>query len=153
MRPVLLSILILVAAGAALSDESLQSALPRSVFESPSEGIAGILDPSKLKMSNRVSFLYSGGSGSRGVGLGFYENALTYQVADPLRVTLLLGYQFSPFGRELASGEKAEQFLPGLSVSYQPRPNLFFQFQYQRISAAYSSLYGPRYYGDRFLGE
>lgn len=126
-----------------------------SVYAYPSRGIVGILDPAKLSMSNEMSYFYSSGSNSvSGGGLGLYQNRLSYQVSDPLRVTLLLGYQFaSPvgptFGGDAAS---PNAFLPGLAVSYRPTDNLFFQFQYRKLSSA--SLWESPWSRDRyFLGD
>lgn len=121
-----------------------------SVFNDPSRGIAGILDPSKLDMSNSLSILYaSGARGSRGIGVGMYENRLTYRLADPLRVTLLLGYQVSSFGGGDGTSN-AEEFLPGVAVTYQPSPRFLLQFQYRRLSpfaSPYASSAYPRSYG------
>jgi hypothetical protein len=127
-------------------------ASPRSVFDAPS-GLGGILDPAKVSMSNRFSLLYATGSGgASGRGIGLYENRLSYQLADPLRVTFLLGYEFSPFDRGLSENEGGE-FLPGFSLSYQPNPNFLFQFQYRRISSASYFLHNPRFTGDPFYEE
>ncbi len=118
-----------------------------SVFQTPSAGIAGLLDPAKLSMSNQVSFLYSSGTNrSPGGGVGFYQNRLSYQVSDPLNITLLLGYQFSsPVGPSLGDPGQRERFLPGLQVSWHPSDNLFFRFEYRSIPpTTVWPLYGPR---------
>lgn len=118
-----------------------------SVFRTPSAGVAGLLDPAKLSMSNQVSFLYSSGTKrSPGGGVGFYQNQLSYQVSDPLNITLLLGYQFSsPVGPTLGDPDRGERFLPGLQVSWQPSDNLFFRFEYRSLPSTTAwPLYGPR---------
>ncbi|MFH1680448.1 MAG: hypothetical protein ABIH26_07370 [Candidatus Eisenbacteria bacterium] len=149
----LLAALAVLSAAAVAADPAATGAAPGSVFDMPPQGVVGILDPSKLSMSNRFSLLYSSGSGgvpARGIGL--YENRLSYQLADPLRVTFLLGYEMSPFTRGLSEDEKGE-FLPGLSLSYRPNPNFLLQFQYRRISSSAYYLHHPRFTGDPFYEE
>ncbi|MFH1278534.1 MAG: hypothetical protein ABIK65_09165 [Candidatus Eisenbacteria bacterium] len=112
-----------------------------SVFQYPSRGMLGILDPAKLSVSHEMSYFYSTGSGSvPGGGLGLYQNRLTYQVADPLRITLHLGYQFaSPVGSTYGGDQSANAFLPGLSISYRPTENTLVRFDYRQLPGAYSA--------------
>ena len=111
-----------------------------NVFQYPSRGMLGILDPAKLSMSHEMSYFYSTGSRNvPGGGLGMYQNRLTYQVADPLRITLLLGYQFaSPVGATYGGESSANVVLPGLSISYRPTENTLVRFDYRHLSGAYS---------------
>lgn len=111
-----------------------------SVFQYPSRGMLGILDPAKLSMSQEMSYFYSTGTGNvPGGGLGLYQNRLTYRVADPLRVSLILGYQFaSPVGSTYGGESSADVFLPGLSISYRPTENMFVRFDYRSLSGAYA---------------
>ncbi len=123
--------------------------LPKSVFEMPSSSIGGLLDPAKLDMSHSISFGYSSAAARYGDGYsGLYQNRLNYKIADPLDLTITLGYAFaSPYDQGELS--QKERIIPGFALRYQPSDNLLMQISY-RAANAYAGRplsFGERYYG------
>jgi len=126
----------LVSAGLLLAQDMVDDAAAENVFQLPSQSVLGILDPSRIDVSNQVTFGYTSGGAYRSGSYGLYQNRLSYQLSDPLRVTLLLGYQFaSPYDDALSGMSERDRFLPGLSVSYVPSDNFALHFEYRRLSA------------------
>ena len=131
----------------ALADEpvgGMAGGTPGTVFQNPSLGISGILDPTRLSVSNELSYFYASGSGGLpGGGAGLYQNRLTYKISDPLQVTLLLGYEFgSPFGRSYGATGEGGRILPGLALTYQPSENVLVRFQYRTLPSTAHYGYG-----------
>lgn len=67
--------------------------------------------------------------------MGFYENRMSYQIADPLNLTLYLGYQFQPMADQSSGGGDLNQILPGFSLTYQPSENFLMHFRYQKLGS------------------
>jgi hypothetical protein len=112
----------------------------------PAKSSFSLLDPSRLHMSQSYSFMYSTSKyGSQ--SLGMYLNSIEYQISDPLKVEVSLGYLHNPgalVGNRndyLGDGK----LLPGVSISWKPAKNLFFQFNYQQMPGYY---YNNRYDSD-----
>ncbi len=142
-------------AGAAADLDESSTTPSFSVFNQPTSGISGILDPSKLDVSHSLSMSFSSSSSSRalpGEGfLGYYENRMSYQLADALNVTLYLGYQFRPTaaGMQGTDGAAANKVLPGFALTYKPGDNFLMQFSYRKVGS--TSLYGASPFSDRYL--
>ena len=139
------SLLILTAASPAVAGDGdelfagSESAQPPSVFRTPTQSLTGILDPTKLSLSNSVSFVYASGSGRSGMS-GLYQNRIDYRLADPLTLHVLLGYEYtSPLRRTFGEPDEGGRFLPGFALSYRPSDNLFVRFQYRTVPSIYRS--------------
>ena len=112
---------------------------PPSVFRTPAQSLTGLLDPTKLSLSNSVSFVYASGSGRSGMS-GLYQNRIDYRLADPLTLHVLLGYEYtSPLRRTFGEPDEGGRFLPGFALSYRPSESLFVRFQYQTVPSIYRS--------------
>ncbi|MBN1827505.1 MAG: hypothetical protein JW958_14750 [Candidatus Eisenbacteria bacterium] len=138
-------VLLLLAIAPAAADETdrvfagSSSASPPSVFRLPSQSLSGILDPTKLSLSNSVSFVYASGSGRAGMS-GLYQNRLSYQLADPLTLTVLLGYEYtSPLRRTFGEPDEGGRFLPGFTLSYRPSDKFLMRVQYRTVPSLYQA--------------
>ncbi len=135
---VLILIISLIVPAYSAAQEGIALGEPdRGVFGRPAAGISGILDPSKLDISHSLSMQYSSSSrpGGGANTLGMYENQMSYQISDPLNLTLYLGYQFEPMVGEESGRGKLNQVLPGFSLTYQPGDNFLMQFSYRKLGA------------------
>lgn len=87
-----------------------------------------LLDPARFSMSQSYSAIYSSGFQSGIYGL--YTNVVTYRIMDPLQVKFKIGYLMQPmaFQRGLRMSSSG-QFLPGITVQYQPIKGVYLNFQ------------------------
>lgn len=118
----------------------------------PAKSSFSLFDPSRLHMSQSYSISYlSSRYGSQ--SLGMYLNSLEYQISDPLKIRLDLAYLHNPgalFGNNNSSLGDGK-ILPGISVSWKPTKNLFFQFNYREVPVfRYDNGYYPYYLYDDF---
>jgi len=106
---------------------------------SPAKSSFSLFDPNRFSMSHSYSFMYSSSkTGSQ--SLGMYLNSIEYQVADPLKIKLDIGYLHRP-GSFLSSGGSTSNkgvIVPSFSINWKPSKNILFRFDYQQ---APSSLY------------
>ena len=120
----------------------------------PSKSTFSLFDPSRFHMTNSFSLMYSSSNG-RSQSLGMYLNSIEYQISDPLKIRLDLGYVqnagslFSSNTRNQRDG----RILPGVSISWKPAKNLFFQFNYREIPAYYNSGFYDSYYPNSMFYE
>jgi hypothetical protein len=118
------------------------------------KGFRGILDPSRMHMSNSLSMGYYN-MGGTSVSRGLYMNTIDYQISRPLSITTHLGYQFQPSGpAEWNPANNGTQFVGGADLNWRPTENSLFRFSvYRGIQPEGSSYYdygwGP--YGYRPL--
>ena len=122
-----------------------------SVFEQSSPDLSGILDPSRLDMSHSLSMGYSSSSRVQRGGnfLGYYENRMSYQLADPLNLTFYLGYQFQPQAQQTDGQYRQEQILPGFALTYKPSDNFLMHFSYRKLGAQPFGTQGS--FADRYM--
>lgn len=110
---------------------------------SPRVPVSGLgiswFDPSRLHMSTSLSM----GTGFGGGSNGLQVTSLSYQVGNPLWVSVSLG---NSFGAN-AGRNAGKFFLEGFQAAYRPSPNMVFQIQYQdRRSPLQYSPYGASPY-------
>ncbi len=111
-----------------------------NVFQYPSRGMLGILDPAKLSMSHEMSYFYSTGSRTcRGAV------SACIRTASPIRWPIPSGSPCSsdtnshrPWEPTYGGESSANAVLPGLSISYRPTENTLVRFDYRHLSGAYS---------------
>ena len=118
----------------------------------PAKSSFSLLDPSRLHMTQSYTFAYSSSKyGSQSLGL--YLNSLEYQISDPLKIRLDLAYLHDPstlIGNS-SSALNNGKLLPGISLSWKPSKNLFFQFNYREVPAyQYNNGYYPDYLYNNF---
>ncbi len=120
----------------------------------PSKSAFSLLDPSRFHMTNSFSLMYSSSNG-RSQSLGMYLNSIEYQISDPLKIRLDLGYvqNTSSLFNSNNGIQNNGKILPGVSISWKPAKNLFFQFNYREIPAYYNSGYYDSYYPNSMLYE
>ena len=117
-----------------------QSDLPSSY--SPTKSSFSLLDPDRFHMSHSYSLSYfSSRAGSQ--TLGMYLNSIEYQVSDPLKIRLDIGYLHQPGGlfRSSSGSLKNGQILPSISINWKPAKNVFFQFNYRQTPVLFQDNY------------
>ncbi len=102
-----------------------------------------LLDPGKFKMSHSYSFMYTSSNyGSQSLGL--YLNSIEYQISNPLKIRLNLGYYHNPgalIGKNNGSLSSNGQILPGLSITWKPSDKFHLHFNYQEMPGYYYNPY------------
>lgn len=125
---------------------------PQSLREEGKSGFS-LLDPSRFHMTQSYSFMYSSSKyGSQ--SLGIYLNSIEYQVSDPLKIQLDIGYLHNPgslVGNDnpyLGDGK----ILPGISITWKPSDEFFLQFNYREMPTYYYNPY-DRYNSTQWYRE
>jgi len=131
---------IILLSGSALSQ--IEGSFPTKSDNSATTGFS-LLDPSKFHMTQSYSLMYSSSS-SGSQSLGLYFNSIEYQVSDPLKIRLDIGYLHNTgalFGNKNGSLSNNGEILPGLAISWKPTEHLHFQFNYRQVSGYYYNPY------------
>jgi len=105
-----------------------------------------LFDPSRFKMSHSYSLSYSS-SRAGSYSLGMYLNSIEYQVSDPLKISLDIGYLHQP-GRFFTQGSNAVQdgqIVPAFSIDWKPGNNFHFRLDYRQAPSNYN-LYRPEFH-------
>lgn len=114
-----------------------------------------LLHPQRFSMAQSYSVSFTGSS-SGSSGSGLYLNTLSYQLAQPLVLSVDLGVHtplYSTFGGSTYSqpgafqqgGTAAELVLPRIGLDYKPSDNLLFSIQWVNGEDAWKA-YGPSYF-------
>ena len=116
----------------------------------------GLLDASRLKMSQSYSMSYSSGSDQSSAWNGLYLNTLQYQFAVPVTLSLDLGFAHQPgalFGvGPVQSDYRSSSFvLPRVELKYQPTRNMLLRFQYWNMQNMQSMPASSSFFGDEDL--
>ncbi len=107
-----------------------------------SNGIRGLLDPSRMQMSHSMQMGYMSYGGT-GVSRGLYMNRIDYKVSDPLTLTTHLGYQFQPSGpAEWNPASSGTEFVGGADLKWRMTRNSFLQLSYHRNMSPGYGMYG-----------
>ncbi|MBI5059068.1 hypothetical protein HZB60_04710 [candidate division KSB1 bacterium] len=101
----------------------------------PSKALRGLLDPSRMHMSQSLSMGYYNGGGLSG-SRGLYMNRIDYQLSRPLSLTTHLGYQFQPSGpSEWNPATNGTSFVGGADLNWRPGKNYLISLSaYQNMS-------------------
>ena len=114
-----------------------------------SRGATSLFDPSKLTMHQSYTFGYFSGGGGSG-SMGYYLNSIEYNISNPLKIRVDLGFLHSP--SSLLSGKsslsKSGVFVPGFSMDWRPSQYFNFRLDYHQIPS-YNN-YGPFFYNPAF---
>jgi hypothetical protein len=103
------------------------------------QGLVGLigLNPKRFSMQQSYSLSYTS-LGGRDFSQGVYLNTMSYQVADPLQVSLQWGVMNQPLsGLGVSSLYQNGFFVSGASVEYKPSRNLSVGVQFNRNPAGY----------------
>ena len=103
------------------------------------QGLIGLigLNPKRFSMQQSYSLSYTS-LGGRDFSQGVYLNTMSYQVADPLQVSLQWGVMNQPLsGLGVPSLYQNGFFVSGASVEYKPSRNLAVGLQFNRYPAGY----------------
>jgi len=120
----------------------------------PAKSTFSLFDPSRFHMTNSFTLMY-GSSNGRSQSLGVYLNSIEYQVSDPLKIRLDLGYVQNT-GALFGSNNRNQRdgrILPGVSISWKPTKNLFFQFNYREMPVYYNGGFYDSYYPNSMFYE
>ncbi len=112
----------------------------KSSFNLREQGSKGfsLLDPQRLSLTQSYGLYFSTGKGSRNFAL--YQNSIRYKLAEPLILSMDLGYLHRPLRGDLRRGF----FLSHLGIDY--RPNPYFNLQ---INISRSPWAAPPFRGER----
>ncbi len=115
-----------------------QSDLPLEL--STAKSSFSLFDPGRFHMSQSYSMMYTT-SQYGSYSLGLYLNTIEYQISDPLRIRLDIGYLHSP-DMVLSNTSTAFQkgkILPAISISWRPSENFYFQFDYRELPSFFNN--------------
>jgi hypothetical protein len=102
--------------------------------------LRGILDPTRMHMSQSFSIGYMN-SGGRSASQGLYMNNLQYQLSQRLFLTTHLGYSFQPTGpKEWNTGLNNGDFVGGAELNWRPTSNTILHVSVAR------GMYSDSYY-------
>ncbi|NLP09549.1 hypothetical protein GX408_04025 [bacterium] len=120
----------------------------RSLLQAPAsvERAAGNLlglDPSRLQIQQSYSMSYMS-MGGQGVTQGVYLNTVSYQFSLPLSLSLQWGIAHQPFASRFQNSVllNSGPFLSAAQLTYQPKPNMLLQFNFQQVPYAVPGRYG-----------
>ncbi len=108
---------------------------------------AGFLDAlihsDKFQMSHSYSLSYYS-MGRQGGSMGLYVNTMSYQLADPLKMSVSVGYLHQPFGGPVKHNDgKGEVFLESARLEYKPADNMSITVDYRQMPKSFQSPYYP----------
>ncbi len=129
----LIACAVLAAALAAVpAGASLPAANPAlsGLTTEPSVGLlnSGLIDLSRLDVSNSLSFGYSSSSAFGSQSAGLWNTRFGYRLSDPLKITVDLGATLNTNGDELLN-EKSF-FLGGFNLDYRPSDHFQLNISY-----------------------
>ncbi|OQX92886.1 MAG: hypothetical protein B6D58_00670 [candidate division Zixibacteria bacterium 4484_95] len=104
-----------------------------------SESSFSLLNPNRFHMSQSYSLWFtSSKSGSH--SLAMYLNSIEYQVSDPLKIRVNLGYFHHPgmFLNGNSDFLREGKIFPSLSINWRPSKNFHFRFDYSQTPYFYS---------------
>ncbi len=120
----------------------------RSLLQAPAsvERAAGNLlglDPSRLHIQQSYSMSYLS-MGGQGATQGVYLNTVSYQFSLPLSLSLQWGIAHQPFASRFSNSSMwtSGPFLSAAQLTYQPKPNMLLQFNFQQAPYAVPYRYG-----------
>lgn len=132
----LLPIIPVLALAASLS-AAQEPAMPTGSYNSLSGLYSGLLDPSRVTMSQSLSMSYATW-GKSGIFSNLYSNRINYRISDKLDLDLNLAVRFTPQqlnDRSLFQQGRAREslFLPSFGLRYRPTSGVLLEFQYQQV--------------------
>ena len=113
------------------------------VFRKPSGFLDALFDPSKFSMSHSYSLSFFS-MGNQSLNQGLYLNTMRYQLSDPLRAELRVGFLHQPFGSTMnaSNGMNGKVFIHEALVEYKKK-----DFSFSMSYHAYpNSMMGYGYY-------
>ncbi len=110
--------------------------LPPGGYNSLSSLYSGLLDPSRVTMSQSLSMSYATW-GKSGIFSNLYANRINYRISDKLELDLNLAVRFTPQqlnDRSLFQQGRAREtlFLPSFGLRYRPTSGVLLEVQYQQ---------------------
>jgi hypothetical protein len=145
MRHLLCLLPILALAASLLAAQ--EPVIPTGSYNSLNGLYSGLLDPSRVTMSQSLSMSYSTW-GKTGLFSNLYSNRINYRISDKLDLDLNLAVRFTPQqlnDRALFQQGRAREslFLPSFGLRYRPASGVLLEFQYQQVDP----LAPQRYWG------
>ncbi len=131
-----LTLLLTAAALAALPAVAQEPAVPVGSYNSLSGLYSGLIDPSRVTMSQSLSMSYSSW-GKKGLYSNLYSNRINYRISDKLDLDMNLAVRYTP--RQLNDQSLFQQgrareslFLPSFGLRYRPVSGVLLEIQYQQ---------------------
>lgn len=111
--------------------------LPAGSYNTLSGLYSGLIDPSRISMSQSISMSYSTW-GRSGVFSNLYSNRVNYRISDKLDLDLNLAVRYTPQqlnDRSLFQQGRAREsvFLPSFGLRYRPAGGVLIEVQYQQV--------------------
>lgn len=106
----------------------------------PQKSSFSLLDPSRLKMRQSYTLSYfSGKKGSESSGL--YLNTIQYQISEPLKLTMNLGYLHRPsFWQRSGNSFNTQGILSDFQLEYK-KSNFYFLLKIGNLPKSYDPYY------------
>lgn len=115
----------------------------KNLVQKPAGFLDALLHSEKFQMSHSYSLSYYS-IGNQGGSMGLYLNTMSYQLADPLKMSVSVGYLHQPFGGPMQDNNgKGEVFLESARLEYKPSTNMSITFDYRQMPQSLQSLYSP----------
>lgn len=132
----LLSLLTVLSLAASLL-AAQEPAIPTGGYNSLTGLYSGLLDPSRVTMSQSLSMSYATW-GKSGIFSNLYSNRINYRISDKLDLDLNLAVRFTPQqlnDRSLFQQGRAKEslFLPSFGLRYRPTGGVLIELQYQQV--------------------
>lgn len=113
-----------------------EPAVPTGGYNSLTGIYSGLIDPSRISMSQSLSMSYSTW-GRSGIFSNLYSNRINYRISDKLDLDLNLAVRFTPQqlnDRSLFQHGRAKEslFLPSFGIRYRPTSGVLLELQYQQ---------------------
>lgn len=114
-----------------------EPAIPTGSYNNLNGLYSGLLDPSRLTMSQSLSMSYATW-GRSGIFSNLYSNRINYRISDKLDLDLSLAVRYTPQqlnDRSLFQQGRAKEslFLPSFGLRYRPSNSILLEIQYQQV--------------------
>lgn len=115
----------------------------KNLVQKPVGFLDALMHSDKFQMSHSYSLSYYS-IGHQGGSMGLYVNTMSYQLADPLKMSVSVGYLHQPFGGPMQDNNgKGEVFLESARLEYKPTNNMSITVDYRQMPQSIQSLYSP----------
>ena len=103
----------------------------------------GFLDPSRMNFQTSYSMSYAT-SGGQSLMQGLFMETIGYRLANPLSLTLNLGFQHTPYSSFGPDGvSRNTRFVGGAALDWHPTQNMFLHFEVANFPSYGVSQYNP----------
>ena len=105
-------------------------------------GLGGLIDPARVHFSQSYALNFGTGGGTT-YNAGLYTASLSYQLSDPLLLTLHMGVLHSPFSGLNRNVDIGTKVIPGVDLSWRPSDNFMLNVSVNSPNSALYNAYSP----------